>query len=92
MTGLTTIPNIILSTTTKKWYSLPISKKCIFSTCASDGAPQFRKAVSQVLNKDLPKDVHDIYISSQGEANCLLLNLVGGSEGATATCDNDHLG
>ena len=81
----------ILSTTTKKWYSLPISKKCIFSTCASDGAPQFRKAVSQVLNKDLPKDVHDIYISSQGEAIFPLLNLVGESEGATATCDNNHL-
>ena len=82
----------IISTIMRKWFTLPISKTVIMSTVASDGAPQFRKAAGQVLNKDLPKNVRDVYISPQGAKRCLLLDLIGSSEGVTATCDNDHLG
>ena len=82
----------IVSTIRAKWHSYEISKRLIMSTYNSDSAGQFRKGIGQLLTKDLPKAIRDVYVSAKGNRRCPLLNLVGGGDGSTPSCDNDHLG
>ena len=82
----------IVTTIRQKWHSYPISNNFIMATYNSDGAGQFRKGVGKVLSKDLPGAIRRVYINEEGDSRCPLLNLVGGDDGTTASCDNDHLG
>ena len=81
----------IISTITRKWHTYDISKQFIMSVYNSDGAPPFRKGVGGVLNKDLPPAIRAVYVGPGDVKRCPLLNLVGGSDGTTASCDTDHL-
>jgi hypothetical protein len=85
---------VILMTSKDVWHKYEISERFIMTTYNSDGAGQFRKAVGQVLNGDLPVKVRNVYVAPDGASTkrCPLLNLVGGAFGTTAACDNDHLG
>ena len=83
----------IYQTIENKYIRMGLHTKWPLSMVNSNGAEQFKKGIGQVLNKDLPKDVCNVYISSTDQKQlCPLFNLVQSKEDAVPAFDLDHLG